>query len=95
MKPSAEPGTVAPMPGPAAVELSDALDQYGDMIPYADPAWYQTVRLLETFAKPLCTNNFSKYHSPYFNQTHADLRNEVRTWVEESMSNIMLFRVFH
>jgi len=60
VKPSAEPGTVAPMPGPAAVELADALEQYGDMIPYADPAWYQTVSLLEIFAKLLKANMFVK-----------------------------------
>lgn len=26
-----------------------------------------------------------QYHSPYFNQTHADLRAEVRQWVEEEI----------
>jgi len=46
LQPSAEPGFVAPMPGPAAVELKDgpeALDQYGDLVPFGDPSWYQTV----------------------------------------------------
>lgn len=47
------------------------LDTYGDLIPYADPNWYQS------------------YYSPYFKQTHADLRHEVRQWVdEEIMPNI-------
>ncbi|KKA19066.1 Long-chain-acyl-CoA dehydrogenase [Rasamsonia emersonii CBS 393.64] len=44
-----------------------ALDPYGDLIPFADPAWYQG------------------YHSPYFNETHAALREEVRQWVESEI----------
>lgn len=53
------------------MEPAEALDPYGDLVPYADPNWYQT------------------YHSPYFNQTHADLREEVRAWVEsEIMPNV-------
>lgn len=43
MKPSAESGTVAPMPGKDAEEHAEALDAYGDIIPYADPSWYQSV----------------------------------------------------
>lgn len=43
---------------------SVALDPYGDLVPYADPNWYQS------------------YHSPYYNETHAALRDEVRQWVE-------------
>jgi hypothetical protein len=42
--PSAESGTVAPTPGPAAAEESEALDPYGSIIPFADPSWYQSVR---------------------------------------------------
>ncbi|KAL4749829.1 hypothetical protein BDW72DRAFT_125821 [Aspergillus terricola var. indicus] len=42
-------------------------DPYGDLIPFADPSWYQG------------------YHSPYFNQTHAALRAEVREWVEKEI----------
>ncbi len=41
--PSAEPGTVAPAPGPASGEEAEALDPYGALIPYADPSWYQSV----------------------------------------------------
>lgn len=41
--PSAEPGTVAPAPGPTAGEEAEAMDPYGAMIPYADPSWYQSV----------------------------------------------------
>ncbi|KAF2202196.1 acyl-CoA dehydrogenase NM domain-like protein [Delitschia confertaspora ATCC 74209] len=71
VKPSAEPGVIAPTAGADAAEEAEALDPYGELIPYADPSWYQS------------------YHSPYFNQTHADLRAEVRQWVEdEIMPNV-------
>ena len=43
VKPAAEPGVVAPQPGAAAAEEAEALDAYGDLIPYADPSWYQSV----------------------------------------------------
>lgn len=48
IRPSAEPGTVAPMPGKQAREHAEALDAYGDLIPYADPSWYQSVRMQAT-----------------------------------------------
>ncbi|ORY19811.1 putative acyl-CoA dehydrogenase [Clohesyomyces aquaticus] len=71
VKPSAEPGVVVPVPTAAAEEEADALDPYGDLVPYADPSWYQS------------------YHSPYFNESHAALRDEVRQWVEsEIMPNV-------
>ncbi|EOA81690.1 hypothetical protein ACJQWK_10696 [Exserohilum turcicum] len=66
VKPEANPGVVAPQPTKEAEE-SEPFDAYGDLIPYADPSWYQT------------------YHSPYFNETHAALREEVREWVEEKI----------
>jgi len=53
---------------PVLSEPAQALDPYGDLVPYADPNWYQT------------------YHSPYFNQTHADLRAEVREWVDSEIA---------
>jgi hypothetical protein len=65
--PQAASGTVVPAPGPAAEEEAEAMDSYGDMVPYADPSWYQS------------------YHTPYFNQTHAALREEVRQWMEEDI----------
>lgn len=37
--PSAEPGVVAPMPGPGLAER-EPYDSFGDMVPYADPPWY-------------------------------------------------------
>jgi len=40
--PQAEPGTTSAAPGPAAVEEFEALEQFGDLVPYADPNWYQT-----------------------------------------------------
>ncbi|CAI7563909.1 unnamed protein product [Penicillium pancosmium] len=50
--------------GPAKAEPQDP---YGDLIPFADPSWYQG------------------YSSPYFNETHAALRDEVRQWVESEI----------
>lgn len=67
VKPKAEPGVVAAVPRPDAKEEAEALDPFGDLIPYADPSWYQS------------------HHSPYFNQTHAALRAEVRQWVDEEI----------
>ncbi|KAL6243775.1 hypothetical protein RBB50_009209 [Rhinocladiella similis] len=65
--PQAESGTVAPAPGPSAAEEAEALDPFGDLIPFGDPNWYQG------------------YHSPYYNETHAALRAEVREWVESEI----------
>lgn len=69
--PSSEPAHVAPAPGPAAAaieeESPEALDAYGALIPFSDPAWYQS------------------YHSPYFNESHAALRDEVRQWVDSEI----------
>src|SRR6202012_2315555 len=28
---------------------------------------------------------YQSYHTPYFNQTHADLRAEIRAWMEEEI----------
>lgn len=58
------------MPGKDAAEVveSEPLGEYGDMVPYADPYWYQGG------------------HSPYFNESHAALRAEIRDWVEEKVA---------
>jgi hypothetical protein len=40
VKPQAESGTVAPVP---AAEEIETLDPFGDLIPFADPSWYQGV----------------------------------------------------
>lgn len=50
VKPSAEPGAVAPQPTEAAKEEAEALDPYGDLVPYADPSWYQSVRFIGKLA---------------------------------------------
>jgi hypothetical protein len=39
-KPKAESGAVVPVP---AVEEIETLDPFGDLIPFADPSWYQGV----------------------------------------------------
>ncbi|KAK2761360.1 hypothetical protein FQN54_001882 [Arachnomyces sp. PD_36] len=69
-KKAAEPApakqqAVTPSSGPLAKKAP--LDVYGDLVPFADPAWYQG------------------YRSPYFNESHCALRDEVRQWVEEEI----------
>ncbi|KAF7562525.1 hypothetical protein G7046_g1599 [Stylonectria norvegica] len=77
-KPEPIPGTVAikePSPKVLAAaekeassnEEAEALEAFGDQIPFADPSWYQS------------------YHSPYFNETHAALRAEIREWVDNEI----------
>ena len=46
VKPEANSGVVAPQPTSAAAEESEPFDSYGDLVPYADPSWYQTVRVV-------------------------------------------------
>ncbi|KAH8702991.1 acyl-CoA dehydrogenase/oxidase [Phaeosphaeriaceae sp. PMI808] len=65
--PEANSGDVAPQPTSTVAEESEPFDSFGDIVPYADPSWYQT------------------YHSPYFNETHVALREEIREWVEEKL----------
>ena len=43
-KPAAKSGAVVPTPAEPAEE-EDPLEPFGDLIPFADPAWYQGVRL--------------------------------------------------
>jgi hypothetical protein len=44
VKPQAESGAVVPAPAAAAErEMLEALDPFGDLIPFADPSWYQGV----------------------------------------------------
>ncbi|KAJ5788478.1 Acyl-CoA dehydrogenase N-terminal [Penicillium paradoxum] len=70
--PAPTPKQAAPKPTPApssvtAPATGEPQDPYGDLIPFADPSWYQG------------------YASPYFNETHAALRDEVRQWVESEI----------
>ena len=44
VKPAAESGAVVPVSGQTA-EDAEPLDPYGDLIPFADPTWYQGVCL--------------------------------------------------
>jgi hypothetical protein len=44
VKPQAESGAVVPVPAAAPErEMQEALDPFGDLIPFADPSWYQGV----------------------------------------------------
>jgi hypothetical protein len=53
VKPKAESGTVSAVPGPdAEEELAPPLDPYGDLVPYADPNWYQSVRIPQQLVQP-------------------------------------------
>ncbi|KAK1574199.1 acyl-CoA dehydrogenase domain-containing protein [Colletotrichum navitas] len=71
----AAPAASAPVPKKAAskkavassTEESEPMDPFGDLVPYADPNWYQA------------------YHTPYYNETHAALRAEIREWVENNV----------
>lgn len=49
VKPEANSGVVAPQPTKEAEEEAEALDPYGDLIPYADPSWYQSVSQFDSF----------------------------------------------
>jgi hypothetical protein len=44
VKPAAESGAVVPVAG-ADAEDAEPLDPFGDLIPFADPTWYQGVRI--------------------------------------------------
>ncbi|KND89293.1 Acyl-CoA dehydrogenase [Tolypocladium ophioglossoides CBS 100239] len=87
-KPKPEP---KPEPAPSAPAVSAAekesashndndepLEPFGHQIPFADPAWYQSV----SFPVPSPRGVVPRFHSPYFNETHAALRAEIREWVE-------------
>jgi hypothetical protein len=45
VKPEANSGVIAPQPTEAAAEEAEPFDSFGDIIPYADPSWYQTASL--------------------------------------------------
>ena len=55
LKPAAESGHAAPMQGSAAAEVeeAEALDPYGDLVPYADPSWYQSVSCIIPMQPPV------------------------------------------
>ncbi|CAK7270016.1 hypothetical protein SEPCBS119000_003868 [Sporothrix epigloea] len=68
-KPAAAAAKKAPSDSSETAEKHNVepLEPFGGIIPYADPAWYQS------------------YRSPYFNETHAALRAEVREWIETAI----------
>jgi hypothetical protein len=43
VKPEANSGVIAPQPTEVAADEAEPFDSFGDIIPYADPSWYQTV----------------------------------------------------
>lgn len=60
--------TPATTSGTPANEDPAEKSYFGDLVPYADPSWYQG------------------WASPYYNETHAALRAEVRKFVEEEVT---------
>ncbi|KAI6250718.1 Acyl-CoA dehydrogenase AFT10-1 [Erysiphe necator] len=48
-------------------DTAENLEPFGNMIPFADPSWYQG------------------FYSPYYNASHAALRDEVRKWVTNKL----------
>ncbi|KAH6847263.1 acyl-CoA dehydrogenase/oxidase [Chaetomium sp. MPI-CAGE-AT-0009] len=66
--PAPAPKKEAPKPAAAAAaapeQEAEALEPFGEQIPFSDPSWYQG------------------HHSPYFNETHAALRAEIREWID-------------
>lgn len=51
IKPQAESGAIAAVPGKDAHEEKESMDPYGALIPYADPSWYQSVRTASLASK--------------------------------------------
>jgi alkylation response protein AidB-like acyl-CoA dehydrogenase len=90
--PTPAPKKEAPKPKAAApaaaapAEEAEALEPFGQQIPFSDPSWYQGVSCIyREIPIPPCsalTTLGLQYHSPYFNETHAALRAEVREWIE-------------
>lgn len=69
--PSAEPGQIiVPAPGPAAATVEEPAEAL------------DSFGSLIPFADP---NWYQSYHSPYYNESHAALRAEVREWVDTEL----------
>jgi alkylation response protein AidB-like acyl-CoA dehydrogenase/predicted heme/steroid binding protein len=62
--PTPAPKKEAPKAAAAPEQEAEALEPFGEQIPFSDPSWYQG------------------HHSPYFNETHAALRAEIREWID-------------
>ena len=54
-QPVAESGTVSAAPTQGAKISSEPLDTFGDLVPYGDPSWYQSVSRFGDAA--LCSSN--------------------------------------
>jgi hypothetical protein len=57
VKPEAVSGAIAPQPTADAAEAAEPFDSYGDLIPYADPSWYQTYHSRKVLQKPIKISN--------------------------------------
>ncbi|CAG9941226.1 unnamed protein product [Clonostachys rosea f. rosea IK726] len=77
-EPKAEPPAPAPKPAPPAVKA----------VKKEEPSSEESAEPLEPFGQqiPFADPNwYQGYHSPYFNETHAALRAEVREWIENEI----------
>jgi hypothetical protein len=66
--PATPPPAAKPAPKAVAVveeekEEKEPLEQFGDMVPYADPSWYQTVRLPTTHPNASEQRNYARDES--------------------------------
>jgi hypothetical protein len=52
VKPEANSGVIAPQPTSAATDEAEPFDSFGDLVPYADPSWYQTVGSISRASEP-------------------------------------------
>ncbi|MCJ1417174.1 hypothetical protein MMC32_003513 [Xylographa parallela] len=73
VKPQAESGTVAPMPGKDVKEVKESMDPFGDLVPYADPSWYQSYH----------TPYFNETHEALRAEIRAWVDTEIEPYVTE------------
>ncbi|KAI9817387.1 MAG: hypothetical protein M1832_004694 [Thelocarpon impressellum] len=72
VKPSAA-GPAAPVPGPEAAQATEAMDPFGDLVPYADPSWYQT------YHSPY----FNESHAALRAEARAWIESDIEPYVAE------------
>lgn len=70
VKPAAESGAVVPVPAQAAEEV-EALDPFGDLVPFADPSWY--------------SGYHSPYHNETHAALREEIREWVSTNIEPNV----------
>ncbi|GAB7338337.1 hypothetical protein MBLNU457_4645t2 [Dothideomycetes sp. NU457] len=90
-KQAAAPPTPPKTPPPAAAGKKDAAQpspESGTVAPAPGPAAHKAIEPLDAFGDLVPggdPNWYQSYNSPFYNQSHADLRAEVREWMEEEI----------